>query len=86
MPLGIIPHYEYEINYWTNLLTIYPQYDEVFYELIQIAKRKMKASKDLLRYSKLPYRYRVRKNKFVKEVPKEEWKKIIQSLREFVIY
>ncbi|MAW06886.1 MAG: hypothetical protein CME61_01245 [Halobacteriovoraceae bacterium] len=86
MPLGIIPHYEYEINYWTNLLTRYPQYDEVFYELIQIAKRKMKASKDLLTYSKLPYRFRVRKNNFVKEVPKEEWKKIIQSLREFVIY
>ena len=86
MPLGIIPHYKYEINYWVTLIHKYPQYEEVLRELISITERKIKASNDLFNYSKMPYRFRVRKNSFVQDVPNEDWKKIVQSLREFILY
>ena len=86
MPLGIIPHYEYEINYWITLIYKYPQYEEVLRELIAVAERKIKASNDLINYSKTPYRFRIRKNNFLREVPNEDWKKIVQSLRECILY
>ncbi|MBT6324969.1 MAG: hypothetical protein HOJ35_03305 [Bdellovibrionales bacterium] len=88
IPLGYIPHLEYEMSLWVDYMTgnqsARPYY-QVFREKLRETSKKKSTASDLLKYTKKSYSQRVRNVNMFQEVPKEDWQKIIMQLREFVI-
>jgi len=86
IPLGFIPHLGFEAGVIVDFMTEAPRkYDEAFKGALRENSAKKKAAQELLSYTKLPYSKRVREVDFFQEVPKEDWEKIVRTLREYVV-
>ncbi|MBT6326852.1 MAG: hypothetical protein HOJ35_12860, partial [Bdellovibrionales bacterium] len=86
MPLGLIPHYQFEINYWYAKMHKYPKYTKVFTDFMNESQRKKQMAETIFEYTKTPYRFRVRENDFIQNVPKEDWQMIVRDLKSFIMY
>lgn len=86
MPLGLIPNYQFEINYWYGKMHRFPKYTKVFMDFMREAQRKKQMAETIFEYTKTPYRFRVRESDFIQNVPKEDWQMIVRDLKSFIMY
>ena len=86
--LGVIPSLEKEIRYYAGLKaqTGIKRIEKLMNKYIIQTDYKLKAAKDLLRYTIQPYERRVRKNSHRADVNSEEdWRKVAAMIRSFII-
>ena len=64
----------------------YPKYTKVFTDFMNESQRKKQMAETIFEYTKTPYRFRVRENDFIQNVPKEDWQMIVRDLKSFIMY